>query len=63
VRVLGEGLDLCAANVQDERLARDAAEGEMAEWLKAPVSKTGGFARAPWVRIPLSPFEGLGGRG
>lgn len=30
--------------------------GEMAEWLKAPVSKTGSCASATWVRIPLSPF-------
>ena|GEM_PF-4056266 len=30
--------------------------GEMAEWLKAPVSKTGGCASAPRVRIPISPL-------
>ncbi len=33
---------------------RDA--GEMAERLKAPVSKTGRCASASWVRIPLSPL-------
>ena len=27
----------------------------MAEWTKAPVSKTGVRATVPWVRIPLSP--------
>ena len=31
--------------------------GEMSEWLKAPVSKTGSCASATWVRIPLSPFR------
>jgi hypothetical protein len=29
--------------------------GEMAEWFKAPVLKTGVGATPPWVRIPLSP--------
>jgi hypothetical protein len=29
--------------------------GEMAEWLNAPVLKTGDLSRGPWVRIPLSP--------
>ena len=29
--------------------------GEMAEWTKAPVSKTGVWVTVPWVRIPLSP--------
>ena len=32
-----------------------SAHGEMAEWTKAPVSKTGVRATVPWVRIPLSP--------
>src|SRR3569623_1281345 len=27
----------------------------MAEWLKAPVLKTGEGSNLPWVRIPLSP--------
>ena len=30
--------------------------GEVAEWLKALVSKTGRVARPSWVRIPPSPF-------
>gem|GEM_PF-6820406 len=30
-------------------------QGEMAEWLKAPVLKTGDGETRPWVRIPLSP--------
>ncbi len=34
-----------------------AYAGEMAERLKAPVSKTGLCASAAWVRIPLSPLE------
>ena len=29
--------------------------GQVAEWLKAPVSKTGKPARASWVRIPPCP--------
>ena len=29
--------------------------GEMSEWLKEPVLKTGDGLRRPWVRIPLSP--------
>ena len=29
--------------------------GEMAEWLKAPVLKTGDLETGPGVRIPLSP--------
>jgi hypothetical protein len=29
--------------------------GGMAEWLKAPVLKTGRIARFSWVRIPLPP--------
>ena len=29
--------------------------GEMAEWLKAPVLKTGKGATLSWVRIPVSP--------
>ena len=49
-------LDPQKCNVQDERDWSPKQSGEMAERLKAPVSKTGGFARAPWVRIPLSPF-------
>jgi hypothetical protein len=31
------------------------AIGWVAEWLKAPVLKTGGPARVPWVRIPPHP--------
>ncbi len=31
------------------------ADGEVAEWLKAPVSKTGIPVRVSWVRIPPSP--------
>ena len=31
--------------------------GEMAEWLKAPVLKTGMGASPSWVRIPLSPLS------
>ena len=30
--------------------------GEVSEWLKEPVSKTGEPSRVPWVRIPPSPF-------
>ena len=33
-----------------------AGLGEMAERLKAPVSKTGSCVSATWVRIPLSPL-------
>ena len=29
--------------------------GEVAEWSKAPVLKTGERASVPWVRIPPSP--------
>ena len=32
-----------------------ARMGEVAEWLKAPVLKTGVAATSPWVRIPPSP--------
>ena len=34
--------------------------GEVAEWSKAPVLKTGERASVPWVRIPPSPpfFKG-----
>src|SRR5690606_20549949 len=32
-----------------------SAVGEMAEWFKAPVLKTGEGSNLPWVRIPLSP--------
>jgi hypothetical protein len=35
--------------------ARTVAAGEVAERLNAPVLKTGGPSRAPWVRIPPSP--------
>tara|TARA_B100000161_G_scaffold248354_1_gene205149 strand:- start:250 stop:366 length:117 start_codon:yes stop_codon:yes gene_type:complete len=31
----------------------------MAEWLKAPVLKTGKGATLSWVRIPVSPPSGL----
>lgn len=31
--------------------------GEMVEWFKAPVLKTGEPATVPWVRIPLSPLS------
>src|SRR5699024_10426668 len=34
--------------------------GEMAEWLKAPVLKTGVGSRPSWVRIPLSPPDTQG---
>ena len=30
--------------------------GQVSEWLKEPVSKTGGPARVSWVRIPPCPF-------
>ena len=34
--------------------------GRVAEWLKAPDSKSGVVARLPWVRIPpLPPFRDL----
>ena len=29
--------------------------GQMVEWFKAPVLKTGVGANPPWVRIPLCP--------
>ncbi len=32
--------------------------GEMTEWPKVPDSKSGVSARAPWVRLPLSPPGG-----
>ena len=32
----------------------------MAEWSKAPDSKSGVPVRVPWVRIPLSPKKGNG---
>src|SRR6186713_3406964 len=32
------------------------ATGQVAEWLKAPVLKTGGPSRVSWVRIPPCPF-------
>ena len=32
-----------------------SSSGEVAEWFKAPVLKTGVPARVPWVRIPPSP--------
>ena len=35
----------------------------MPEWLNGPVSKTGVSARAPWVRIPLSPLTPIIGAG
>src|SRR6476620_5943520 len=40
------------------RRARSArlATGQVAEWLKAPVLKTGGPSRVSWVRIPPCPF-------
>ena len=31
--------------------------GQVSEWLKEPVSKTGVPVRVPWVRIPPCPFE------
>ena len=34
-------------------------DGWVAEWLKAPVLKTGEPARVPWVRIPPHPPESL----
>ncbi len=37
-----------------------ARQGEMAEWLKAAVSKTAVSVRAPEVRILLSPRRGAG---
>ena len=33
-----------------------AVFGEVAEWSKAPVLKTGVRLRVPWVRIPLHPL-------
>src|SRR5215207_3752106 len=32
------------------------ATGQVAEWLKAPVLKTGGPSRVSWVRIPPCPL-------
>ncbi len=32
--------------------------GEVSEWLKEPVSKTGNVLRRSWVRIPPSPCKG-----
>ena len=46
-------------------IRRKSNHGEMAEWSKAPDSKSGVAARLPWVRIPLSPPDdaGLAGAG
>jgi hypothetical protein len=40
---------------QHRRSASRFSDGEVAEWSKAPVSKTGMFERASRVRIPPSP--------
>lgn len=49
------GLDLSGLNGQDGSVACKGTFGEMAERLKAPVSKTGSCASATRVRIPISP--------
>ncbi len=36
------------------RLSEARVYGEMSEWFKEPVLKTGD-SKEPWVRIPLSP--------
>jgi len=41
-------------------LAKVQEFGGVAEWLKAPVLKTGVLARVPWVRIPPPPLISLG---
>ena len=48
-------LDVLAACGRTATLIPATALGEMAEWFKAPVLKTGEGASPPWVRIPLSP--------
>ena len=52
-------LDRPGWGVQDKS-ADEGRPGEMAERLKAPVSKTGSCASATWVRIPLSPLKNPG---
>ena len=38
-----------------------APEGQVSEWLKEPVSKTGMPVRVSWVRIPPCPFTAVRG--
>src|SRR5207248_2416274 len=51
----GADLTACASVATVFRLVK-AAPGEVAEWLNAPVSKTGLPARVAGVRISPSPF-------